>query len=152
VAEDLAPLAGPTVVVFVTDGKETCKGDPAAEVALLVDQGVEVALNIVGFALDDEALKAEMATWAALGGGTFIDAQDGASLLSAVTAALRAPYRVYDEAGNLLARGVVGGPAVKVPGYGVYRVEVLAEPPVSYEDVALAPGDFREFVLEPTGS
>ena len=85
------------VVVFVTDGKETCKGDPAAEVERLVELGVDVTINIVGFALEDPALKADMESWAAAGGGVFFDAQDQESLLAGIAAALRAPFRVYDR-------------------------------------------------------
>ncbi len=64
------------MVVLVTDGQETCKGDPAEEVQRLSALGLEATINIVGLALDDEELKASMEGWAELGGGTFFDAQD----------------------------------------------------------------------------
>lgn len=152
VGEDLAGTAeGPKVVVFVTDGAETCGGDPEAEVQALVDAGIEVTLDIVGFALDDPELKASMEEWAAIGGGVFFDAQDEETLLEGMAEALQAPFRVYDESGGLVARGRVGGPIVRVPGYAVYRVEVLSDPPIVYEDVALGPGDSAEFLIEPEG-
>lgn len=152
VGEDLAGSAeGPKVVVFVTDGAETCGDDPGAEVQALVDAGIEVTLNIVGFALDDPELKASMEEWAAVGGGVFFDAQDEETLLEGIAEALQAPFRVCDESGALVARGRVGGPIVRVPGYGVYRVEVLSDPPIVYEDVVLGPGDTAEFLIEPEG-
>ena len=140
VGDDLAERPGPKIVVFVTDGKETCKGDPEAEVERLVELGIDVALNIVGFALEDEALKSDMESWAAAGGGVFFDAQDQDSLLAGIAAALQAPFRVYDSDSVLVRSGVVGGAGVDLP-VGTYRVEVLSEPPVTFEAVAVAPGE-----------
>ena len=151
VGDDLAGRPGPKLVVFVTDGKETCKGDPAAEVERLVELGVDVTMNIVGFALEDPALKADMESWAAAGGGVFFDAQDQESLLAGIAAALRAPFRVYDRDGALVARGVVGGAPVELPA-GTYRVEVLAEPPATFEAVEVAPGEGVVVEVEREGS
>jgi Mg-chelatase subunit ChlD len=139
VGDDLAAHEGPKIVVFVTDGKETCKGDPAAEVERLVELGVDVALNIVGFALEDPALKADMEAWAEAGGGVFFDAQDQDSLLAGIAAALQAPFRVYDATGTLITDGVVGGPPVELPP-GAYRVEVLSAPPVTFEEAIVPVG------------
>jgi hypothetical protein len=110
---------------------KTCDGDPAAAERALREAGLEATVNIVGFALEDPALKAEMASWAAAGGGTFFDAQDQDALLAGVTAALLAPFRVYDQDGALAAVGVVGGPEVELPP-GIYRVEVLSDPPAAF--------------------
>ncbi len=146
VAGDLGIRPGPKVVVLVTDGQETCKGDPAEEVQRLRALGLEATINIVGLALDDEELKASMEGWAELGGGTFFDAQDPDSLAAGIAAALRAPFRVYDEAGAIVASGIIGGPAVKVPT-GVYRVEVLSDPIRVFEDVDLDPGETADLSL-----
>ena len=147
VGDDLAGHEGPKIVVFVTDGKETCKGDPAAEVERLVELGVDVTMNIVGFALDDPALKADMESWATAGGGVFFDAQDQEGLLAGVAATLRAPYRVFDPAGALVASGVVGGDQVELPP-GRYRVEVLTDPILVLEDVVIPAGESRTIQLE----
>jgi hypothetical protein len=151
VGDDLAAHEGPKIVVFVTDGKETCKGDPAAEVERLVELGVDVTMNIVGFALEDPALKADMESWAAAGGGVFFDAQDEESLLAGIAAALRAPFRVHGRDGLLVASGVVGGPPVELPA-GTYRVEVLAEPPAAFEAVEVSPGEGVVIEVEREGS
>ena len=104
-----------------------------------MELGVDVALNIVGFALEDPALKADMESWAAAGGGVFFDAQDQETLLAGIAAALRAPFRVYDSDGLLVADGVVGGPALDLPP-GHYRVEVLSAPPATFEEVVVPVG------------
>ena len=74
--EDLAVVPGPKVVIVVTDGRETCKGDPGKEVQKLIDSGLEASVSIVGLALDRADLKRDMQAWAEAGGGTFYDAQD----------------------------------------------------------------------------
>ena len=74
---------GPKIVVFVTDGEETCGGDSAAAIQALVDSGIDVRVNIVGFALDDEALKAQFEEWARIGNGRYIDAGNQAELTAA---------------------------------------------------------------------
>lgn len=136
VLDDLGAATGPRIVVLVTDGAETCKGDPAAAVRALREAGFEATVNIVGFALDDPELKARMASWAADGGGRFFDAQDPATLLTGITTALQAPFRVYDQDGAQVASGVVGGPEVELAP-GAYRVEVLSDPPTTFERVVL---------------
>ncbi|MFI5293327.1 MAG: VWA domain-containing protein, partial [Candidatus Limnocylindrales bacterium] len=108
VADDLASVAGARTVVLVTDGDETCEGDPEAAIAALRAAGIDVTLDIVGFALDDEALKARMAGWAASGGGTYVDAGGADELVDALSAALGVPFRVYGPGGEVSAGGTVG--------------------------------------------
>src|SRR5215210_1018876 len=53
VAADLNGVDGPKIVVLVTDGEETCGGNPQRAIRELVNQGIDVRVNIVGFAVDD---------------------------------------------------------------------------------------------------
>ncbi len=144
VADDLAGAAGRKIVILLTDGEETCDGDPAAEIQKLVDRGIDVRLNIVGFALNDAALKATFAEWAKAGGGRFFDAADASALGTAISEALRVPYRVLAE-GDEVARGVVNGDAIELPA-GEYTIEVLSEPPLRREGVAVL-GDRSQTVM-----
>jgi Mg-chelatase subunit ChlD len=140
VADDLATIDGPRTVVLVTDGEETCKGDPVAAIETLRAAGLDVHVNIVGFALDDETLKATMAEWAAGGGGTYFDASGAEALAEAISAAVSAPFVVYGPDGTVFASGTVGGgPARLDPG--TYRVEVLVDPPVTFSDVVVGGGE-----------
>jgi len=139
VAADLADAGGPRIVVLITDGEETCGGDPEAAIRELVDSGIDVHINIVGFALDDEALKGTFREWAQIGQGRYIDAANAEELQHAVTEAVQPPFRVVDQSGELVAEGVVGGEAVTVPA-GSYRVEVLTDPMQSIEPVDVKPG------------
>ena len=146
VRDDIGGVEGPRIVVVVTDGNESCKGDPEAAVRSLVEEGFDTTVNIVGLALDNEKVKQRMASWAATGGGIFIDAQDQAGLSSAIVQTLRAPFRVIDGRGAVVAEGIVGDPAVTVPT-GIYRVEVLSEPPATFEDVRVDPGLAVKFTV-----
>ena len=140
VADDLASVEGSRTVVLVTDGAETCKGDPEAEIIALREAGIDVNLNIVGFALDDDDVKAEMAAWAEAGGGVFLDAADAKGLTRTIRAALQAPYQVFGEDGELVATGTVGSTGVQLDP-GLYRVEVLTDPPAVFDRVELASAD-----------
>jgi hypothetical protein len=125
VREDLAGVQGPVLVVLVTDGEETCDGDPRAAITALRDSGLDVRVNIVGFAVDEVALKETFEAWAQLGNGGFFDAQDGAELQSAIRATLRAAYEVLAD-GKVVATGRVNGEPVELPP-GSYQVRLLGD-------------------------
>ena len=127
IRRDFSTHQGRIVVVLVTDGEETCEGDPEAVLAQLARDGVQVSVNIVGFAIDDETLKTEFNKWARLGGGEYFDAGNKDELESAISQALRVPFRVYDNSQHEVAHGLVNGPEVELPE-GVYSVEILSEP------------------------
>jgi Mg-chelatase subunit ChlD len=142
---DLAVTEGRRLIVLVTDGDETCGGDPAAEVAALAAQGIDVRLNVVGFAVADAGLREKLEAWAAAGGGAYFDAADQAALAAALQGAVGRPLTVYDAAGAEVARGLVGGAPLELPA-GRYRVrigeaEYEAEVPPGEEVVlSVAPG------------
>ena len=75
VAGDLSSAQGLRIIVLITDGKENCKGDPAQVIRDLVAEGLDVRVNIVGFDIDDEGLREQIAQWAQLGNGQAFDAQ-----------------------------------------------------------------------------
>jgi hypothetical protein len=123
VADDLAGTSGPSVVVLVTDGEETCGGDPAAAVKQLRGLGFEVRVDIVGFAIDDDDLESEFRYWADLGGGRYHDAADAAALASSIRESLRASFAVLDDGGETVATGTLGGEPLRLPA-GTYRLRV----------------------------
>lgn len=150
VGRDLADAKGRRWVILLTDGEETCDGDPAAALEKLAADGVDVRLNIVGFAIDDETLKAEFSKWAKLGGGNYFDAGAPQALNEAMEKALQIPFRVIDRSGEQMAGGVLGGDAVEVPA-GQYTVELDTEPVQRFREVQLAPGDSLELTAGESG-
>jgi Mg-chelatase subunit ChlD len=136
VASDLESASGARTVVLVTDGEETCGGDPQAEIEALMAKGFDVRVNIVGFAVDDAKLKDTFREWAAAGGGQYFDAQSSKELGRALEAAVSEPFRALDAAGAVIATGIVSGPDVSVPA-GVYRIEVGTTSPKVFADVVV---------------
>ena len=135
-------------MILVTDGEETCGGDPAAEIKALRAQGIDVRINIVGFDVDDAALQATFAQWAELGGGFYFNASNAKELDAAVASALRAPFRVLDASGAIVASGVVNGAPLNLSA-GVYTVEVLTEPVRRYEQVKVEGGQPVQLTVNP---
>jgi Mg-chelatase subunit ChlD len=147
VGNDLKDVEGPKLIILVTDGEETCGGDAEAAIRELVAQGIDVHVNIVGFALDDEALKDTFERWARIGNGVYVDAANAEELATAVETAVQAPFRVLDANGQVVATGVVGGGSVAVPP-GTYTIEVLTDPTRRVEGVEVQSGERTRVELE----
>lgn len=120
VASDLPGITGERVVILVTDGEETCDGDPALAIRMLRSEGSDVRVNIVGYSIDDAALKETFESWAAIGGGQYLDAPDASELAKAMRQALEIPFEVF--AGDaLVASGITGSASIALPAGG-YQV------------------------------
>lgn len=146
-AGDLQGATGSVSVLLLTDGEETCEGDPAAAVAGLQEKGIDVTLNIVGFAIDDDATEMQFAEWAEAGGGKYFAATDQAGLSQAVNQALKTPFTVYDETGERVAEGLVGGEPLTLDA-GYYRVVVASATPRTFEDVEVPGEEETELIVE----
>jgi Mg-chelatase subunit ChlD len=117
VTSDLATAQGERVVILVTDGAETCGGNPARTIQKLAGAGTSVRVNIVGFAVDNEELATTFGVWANAGGGSYFDARDAKGLGDAFSLAVLPAFEVLDAKKQVVAEGLVGGDPVKVlPG------------------------------------
>lgn len=142
VRDDLAGASGPMLVVLVTDGEETCGGDPKAAIQTLRAAGHDVRVDIVGFAVDEVALEETFREWARAGNGTYFDANDGEQLRRAMGEALQPAYEVL-AGDKLIAAGAVNGAAIELPA-GRYRVRLRGEGAKDLGEAALEPGESRE--------
>jgi len=122
-ADDLKSVSGEKLIILLTDGEETCGGDPAAAIANLRKAGINAQVSIVGFALDDPNLASTFRRWSDAGGGAYLDAKDAAGLDKAMIEALRPGYEVVNAQGQVLASGIAGGDAVTVPA-GSHQVRI----------------------------
>lgn len=147
VANDLAGVRGQRVVVLITDGEETCGGDPAETIRRLKEAGIDLRVNIVGFAIDDADLKQAFAQWSELGGGNYFDARDADQLSASLGGALQIPFDVVDGSGQVVADGLVGGPAIEVPA-GTYQLRTRETPARIMSDVVIAPDTLRTVTLK----
>jgi len=125
-ASDLK-TAGAGMVIVITDGEESCKGDPVAAVKQLQASGVDVTLNVVGFTLTDKKVRGQLTTFAEATGGHFYAAQSGDALARAVLMAAveKFSYVILDASGRQVASGEAGGSPAELPP-GDYKVVVNA--------------------------
>jgi hypothetical protein len=75
-------VASPTVVL-ITDGVESCGGDPCAAARDLANAGIDTKVHVVGFDLTAKQ-RGEVECIAANGGGKYFDAGNGAGLSDAL--------------------------------------------------------------------
>jgi hypothetical protein len=151
VASDVGHSPGEQMIVLVTDGKEECGGDPLAAVAALMGKGIKVKLNVVGFALADAALKADLRRLAEQTKGQFVEAKDARSLRAAIERSLAVPYEVLDASGTRVAEGVTGQPAIELPE-GIYTVRVRTAKPVDIAHVRIEAQQTTTVELKKDGS
>ena len=145
-AGDAASHSGPLLVILVTDGEETCDGDPAAVIRELVAGGTEVRVNIVGFAIDELMLQETFAEWARLGNGRYFNAGDAEELTVGLRESVEQPYTVVDADGRIVASGTVNGPPVSVAA-GRYRVLLPGSPDQSQNEVVVNMEALTEITL-----
>jgi hypothetical protein len=124
---DLKNVGGGTVIL-ITDGEESCKGDMAKAAADLKASGLDIRLNIVGFALKKNAkVQKDLSGFAESTGGLFYAAEDGVALADAlmVAAVDKFPYTVYDAQGKAVLSGDAGIGSDPLPP-GDYKVVIKA--------------------------
>jgi hypothetical protein len=123
---DLKAVGGGTVIL-ITDGQESCKGDPVKAAAELKASGLDIRLNIVGFAVTDPRVQKDLAGFSQGTNGRFYAAQSGQALGDAllIAAIEKFPYTVFDEAGKQVTAGEAGGPPEELAA-GDYKVVVKA--------------------------
>ena len=146
VAEDLEGAEGARLVILLTDGEESCDGDPEEAVRDLKELGMDIKLNIVGMAIDSDAAKQQFAEWAKIGGGLYFDADSPKALKSALERALFPKYQLIDQNGGVTVEGVADGVSVDV-AEGVYQLKVLTSPAQSMGEVRIEEGKTVKIVV-----
>ena len=106
---------GAQVVYVVSDGLETCGGDPVAAARALNAGPVKAIVNIVGFDLQPSD-RAQLAAVAAAGGGSFVEVRSGAQIDQAfeqlwhkarAVSAMSTEY--FDAGGRITANNLASG-------------------------------------------
>lgn len=75
------------VVYLISDGEETCDGDPVGAATALANAGIQASVNTIGFAVDTETAE-QLEAIAAAGGGRYYPA-DSATALQQQLGAIR---------------------------------------------------------------
>lgn len=127
--EDLRAAEGSTAVIVITDGDETCNGDPAGEAANFVKDVPERKVHVIGFALDNPADQAKLQQIAVNGSGLYFDASNGAELAEALRQTVVLSYQLLGVDGTPAGQGSVGGEPLSVPP-GSYTLRINTTPPI----------------------
>lgn len=122
-ADLLAQVGKKPILVILSDGEDTCGGDPVAEAAKLKEMDIDVALYIIGFAVDAET-KIILENIAQAGGGQYLEANDANGLMDSLETileneqvAVKTPEDVIETTGaeNKLTGGSTFDNAVDFP-------------------------------------
>jgi Mg-chelatase subunit ChlD len=127
VAADLAGFRGERAVVLVTDGIESCEGDPVAAARALQASGA-TPVHVIGFGLpgedeDDAALRAI----ARASGGRFLTARSADELREALAITVGTPFAVR-RGDRTVAQGTLSAAApIRLPE-GDYTLRIESAP------------------------
>lgn len=84
--QDLRYITGPKTVILISDGAETCGGDPCAYIDRLSRLGIKMKIDIVGLGLKgDKEAKEQLNCIAQKSGGKYYDANTSADLINGIT-------------------------------------------------------------------
>lgn len=116
VADDLAKEdAKPRTVILVSDGKETCEGDPCATAKALAEADASLVVHTIGFAVDTAA-KYQLQCIARVARGRYFDAGTASELAATLSEAAK-PAPPPQETKQIV---------VKIPQPGVLEVKHAA--------------------------
>lgn len=133
---DLKEIEGEKVIILVSDGKESCGGDPVAVAKKLNEAGLQVKMHVVGFDIEDEATREQLKGIADSTAGQYFDAAGAEELKSALKEAVRLTYTVFDAEGKEVFQDFVGGKTRRLK-VGTYKIVINTDPPTVVENIAI---------------
>jgi len=148
-ARDFGTLQDDRAVVLVTDGIESCGGDPVQAARELREQGITVHLIGLGLgnAADEDA--ASLQAVADASGGRYVTAGSAEELKAALVQTVATSFSVF-KGGIEIANGFLGSGKPLLLPEGNYRVELHSSPPQNVQ-ISLAPRDQLTLTLRKDG-
>jgi Mg-chelatase subunit ChlD len=148
-AHDFGAGQDDRAVVLVTDGIESCGGDPVQAARELSDQGITV--HLIGFGLGNAADEdtASLRAVADASGGRYVTAGSAEALKAALTQTVATTFSVY-KGGTKVANSSLGSGETLFLPEGDYRVVLDSSPPQEMP-ISLAPRDQLTLTLEKQG-
>ncbi len=96
-AEDFpASFQGEKVIILVSDGKETCEGDPCATAKAFANSRAKLVIHTIGFGVD-EAARQQLECIARMTGGKYFSAEDAQQLLQVLNKAVDTARTIVTE-------------------------------------------------------
>ncbi len=107
-------------IILLSDGEETCGGDPAKTIADIKASGIALTVHVIGFNVDAKT-RAQLEGVATAGGGIYYDAKDSVSLTRAFQEATKKASFI-DKEKSVYGKEIRGGDsfetAVALPEFG----------------------------------
>jgi len=123
---------------LISDGMETCGGDPVQAAKELIGLGYDLQMHIVGFDISrnvtarDQLIEIAQAT-----GGVYYDAENSEQLRQALSLAAPFSYTVYDLEGNIVFAGRLGEDGPQLPA-GSYTIVIDTTPEITLTNVVVS--------------
>jgi Ca-activated chloride channel family protein len=134
---DLAEVAGARRILLVSDGSETCQGNPVAAARALIAAGYDLRIDVVGFDVaGDAAARSQLREIAEVTGGIYFSADSTEQLRAALRTTGPVTYHVFDSGGVEVYTGQLGDAGPRLPA-GTYRVVIDTTPPVEVPSVTV---------------
>ena len=122
---------------LVSDGIETCDGDPVAAAKAFIAEGLNLRIHVVGFDISRNVpARDQLIAIARSTGGMYFDANSREELRRALSIAAPFSYTVYDQEGNLVFEGRIGQDGPSLPA-GSYTVVIDTSPPITLSSVVV---------------
>lgn len=135
--EDLTSITDPQLILLVSDGMETCGGDPVQAAKELIGLGYNLSFHIIGFDISsDTGARDQLVEIAQATGGVYYDAESSEELRRALSLAAPFSYTVYDTEDNVVFAGRLGGSGPQLPA-GSYTVVIDTTPPITLSNVVV---------------
>jgi Mg-chelatase subunit ChlD len=148
-ARDFSPSQDDRALVLVTDGIESCGGNPVQAARDLRAQGIMV--HLIGFGMGNAADEdtASLHAVANASGGRYVTAGSAEELKNALVQTVATSFSVFK--GDMeIARGSLGSDERYYLPEGDYRVELHSSPPKQMP-ISLSPRDSVTLTLEKQG-
>jgi Mg-chelatase subunit ChlD len=146
---DFGTLDSDRAVVLVTDGLESCGGDPVQAARELREQGITV--HLIGFGLGNAADEdtASLQAVANASGGRYVTASSAEALKEALAQTVATSFSVFKGSTEVASGSLASEEPLLLPE-GDYRVELHSSPPQQMP-ISLAPRDQLTLTLEKRG-
>lgn len=155
-AANTLPPASNNSIVVISDGEETCGGDPCAVAAALHNSNIELVVNTIGFDVD-AATREQLQCIARVTDGQYYDAADADELSNALEEASAPPAPTLPPLPTATPTEAPGGAYVAVDSSGnvLNQVSIEVENVATLDDfsgngrVAVPAGEYRGRVRVP---
>jgi Mg-chelatase subunit ChlD len=108
-ANDFTPGADEQqTIILVSDGEESCGGDPVATAKALLAKGFKLKINVIGLDVDANA-KNQLASIATATGGQYFDARDTAGLTSSLQKLTQESLVIQKAGSSIYGEEIRGG-------------------------------------------